>query len=68
MHEGHEPDLLADLLDADALSREDHTEIDLATTDAEPPTARDRDRDRPIVERVFEATQALIGATSPRFQ
>ena len=36
MHEGDEPDALADLRDADALAREDMTEVDLPAAEADP--------------------------------
>ena len=52
VHEAHQPDLLGDLLDADVLSGEHLTEIDLATPDAD--AAAGRDGDGAIVEGILQ--------------
>jgi hypothetical protein len=52
MHEGHEPDLLGDHLDAHRLTREGMTQVDLAP--AQGRCGRSRDRDRAIVKGIAE--------------
>jgi hypothetical protein len=42
VHEGHPPDLLGDLSDSDILPGERATQVDLATTDAQPSATRHR--------------------------
>ena len=52
MHEGHEPDALVDLLDADVLPGENGAEVDLAPTEADATSVGDGDG--AIVQRVSE--------------
>jgi hypothetical protein len=59
VHKAHQPDFLAHLLDADVLSGKDDAQIDLATAEADPAAARDRDGS--IVEGIFELWQAGVG-------
>ena len=60
VHEADEPNVLADLLDADALAGEDGAEIDLLPIEADAP-ARGHGGG-PVVEWVIEFPQASIGA------
>jgi hypothetical protein len=60
IHEADEPNLLADLLDADELAGKDGAEIDLLTIEAD--SAACGDCDGLIVERVVEVGQASVGA------
>ena len=59
VHEADEPNLLADLLDADALAGEDGAEIDLAAIEADAPACGHGGG--PVVERVIELRQASVG-------
>ena len=43
MHEGHEPEVVADLGDPDVLSGKHVTEVDLAAVEADAATVRDRE-------------------------
>ena len=43
IHEGHEPDALVDLFDADILSSEDGADVDLLSTEADPAAAGEFD-------------------------
>ena len=52
VHEGHEPDVFADLAHADFLAGEHPTEIDLPPSDAD--TATGRDRKGAIVEGILQ--------------
>ena len=58
VHEADEPDVLAHLLDADALAREDGTEIDFASIEADAPARGDGDGF--VVERVIELQQTSV--------
>ena len=51
-HEGHEPNIIADFLDADVLSGKQLVETDLAPAQADATAAGDGDRT--VVERVLE--------------
>ena len=59
LHEADQPDLVADLLDADVLTGEDSTEVYLALANAEAPATRDGDG--PVVERVRQLADPAIG-------
>jgi hypothetical protein len=52
VHEADEPNVLADLLEADALTGEDGAEIDLLAIEADAPAPGDGDG--PVVEWVIE--------------
>src|SRR5678815_4456117 len=52
VHEGHQPDLLGDLLDAHCPTRERMTQVDLASAQADSTAARHRDR--AIVEGIAD--------------
>ena len=56
MHEGHEPDALVGLLDADVLAGEDGAEVDLAFAKADTAT----------VVTVGAAVQGSASSPSPR--
>ena len=58
-HEADPPDIVAALLDADVLTREDTTQIDLLPTKADAPAARDSDGF--VVERIVERVHAPLG-------
>ena len=60
MHEGDEPDAIADFLDPDSLTRQGFTEADLFTIDAESSALSDRDGF--VVEGILELTDAGVGA------
>ena len=60
MHEGDEPDALADLFDADGLASQGFAEADLFSIDAEPAAAGDRDGF--VVEGILEFTDTGVGA------
>jgi hypothetical protein len=51
-HEAYEPDVLADFANADSLTGEHPTQIDLAPTDADAAAARDHQR--AIVEGILQ--------------
>ena len=53
-----EPDVLAHLLDADALAGEDGAEVDLPSIEADTPARGDGDSF--VVERVIELRQASV--------
>ena len=59
VHEADEPNLVADLFDADALTSEDQAEIDLLPIEAD--AAACGDGDSLVVERVVEVWQAFVG-------
>ena len=59
VHEADEPNLLADLLDADALAGEDGAEIDLLAIEADAPACGHGDGS--VVEWVIEFRQAAVG-------
>ncbi len=59
VHEADEPNLLADLLDADALAGEDGAEIDLLAIEADAPACGHGDG--PVVEWVVDVGQACVG-------
>jgi hypothetical protein len=52
--------VVGDLFDADALAREDLTEIHLPILEAN--ATAQRDGGRPIMRRVFKVPQPLVGA------
>ncbi len=60
VHEADEPNLLADLLDADALAGEDGARIDLLPVEADAPACGHGDG--PVVERIVDLGQASVGA------
>ena len=60
VHKAHEPDFLADLLEADVLSGKYSAQVDLSTTDADPAVTGDGDGS--VVEGVFE-----VVSKDPRF-
>ena len=60
VHEGDEPNVLAYLLNSDALAGEDDAEIDLLPIEAD--AAACGDGDGLVVERVAELGQAGVGA------
>ena len=60
IHEADEPNVVADLFDADALTSEDQTEIDLVPIEAD--AAACGHGDGFVVERVIEVWQAFVGA------
>ena len=57
-HEADEPNLVADLLDADALTGEDGAEIDLLPIEADASACGHGDGS--VVERVIEVWQASV--------
>ncbi len=59
VHEADEPNLLADLLDADALAGEDGAEIDFLPIEADAPACGHGDGS--VVERVIKFWQASVG-------
>ena len=60
VHKADQPDVVADLLDADVLPGEDAAEIDLLPVEADAAAARDGDGF--VVERIVEFAQAPIGS------
>ena len=63
-NEGDEPDVLADLRDADALAGEDMTEIHLASAEADPTAAGDHDR--LVVKGVRQLLKTAVEAGGAR--
>ena len=61
--EADEPDVLADLFDPHLLAGEHLTKIHLAAVETDP--AAVGDHRGPVVERIVEFTQSLIGARGP---
>ena len=59
MHEGHEPDVLADLFHTDPLSRKHLTDVDLTAQVADAPAGSDHRG--PVVAGVFELLQLAVG-------
>ena len=55
MHEGHEPDSLGDLRDADRLAGKSMAQVDLAPAQADATAARDRDG------AIVEGTRGWVG-------
>jgi len=64
VHEGDEPDVLVDLLDADFLAGEDGGEVHLLALVADAPASGDGDG--LVVERVFELAQTIVGSGRAR--
>jgi hypothetical protein len=60
VHEADEPNVLAHLFDADALTGEDDAEIDFLPIEADAPACGHGDG--LVVERVIEVRQAFVGA------
>ena len=58
LHEGHEPESIADLGDTDVLPCQGMTEIDLPTLEADPPAVGDREGR--VVERVGQVLQGCL--------
>ena len=58
VHEGHQPDLLGDLLDAHCLTCERVTQVDLASSEAD--ASATRHRDGAIMEGIAELGQPSI--------
>ena len=58
MHEGYEPDSIADFLDPDVLTGEGLAEVDLALAEANAPAVSDGHGS--IVEGILEDAQAAI--------
>lgn len=59
-HKADQPNLVADLFDADALAGEDEAEVDLVAIEAD--SAACGDGDSLVVERIIELRQASVGA------
>jgi hypothetical protein len=59
-HEGDQPDLVTDLLDANILAGKDTAEVDFAPADADTTTGGDRDSS--IVEGIFQLADAAVGS------
>ncbi len=73
VHEGHQPDLLGDLFDADRLAGKGMTQVDLSPTQADAPAARHCDSARADTDcnhiagpRVFHLLSAIVLAAKRR--
>jgi len=60
VHEADQPDVISDFPNADGLAGKDLAEIDLASTEAQPPALRDDDG--AIVEGVVKGRYAGVAA------
>ena len=58
VHQAHQPDFIADLLDADVPAGEDRAQVDLAPAEAD--AAALSDGEGAVVERVVESVKAPI--------
>ncbi len=66
MHEADEPDIITHLFDTHPLASEHDAEVDLSPVVTDAATAGDGGR--PVVKRIVQLAQPLIGSRGPRIQ